>query len=122
MSAFNEILDGMPTDVALSYARCTPAASGDREDAPLEVVVVLQFSERGFGFGEITLKQTAEGVFIDTECMSPERVKRYFCELLGKAITDAETDPGRHALYNRVMNSCCGEACAVCFPDAEQKP
>jgi len=107
-----EVFDGLPTRVSLRFARFKP---GDGEEAPpAEVVVVFAFSERGFGFGEVTLKQTPEGVFLDTECMSAERCKKYLSALVDSAIADTEDDPDKHALYNRVMGRRCAENCAAC--------
>lgn len=118
------VLETIPTQVTLCYARFEPGEEPETEGRtvmlgyemppPKEVVVGLQFSEKGFGFGEVSLKQTPEGVFLDTEHMSIERVKRYFCELLDSAITDNDQDPKKHALYNRVMKRQCGPACPVC--------
>jgi len=66
---------------------------------PAYASIVLQFSEPGFGFGEITLRQTARGVFIDSEQMSRERIKRYFNQLIDGAVFDWEEDPAKRALY-----------------------
>ena len=113
----DEIMDGFSTGVSLSYARSTfPEGADPLEDPPSEVVLCLQFSEKGFGFGEVTLKQTPEGVFLDTEHMSLKRVKRYFEMLLDSAITDTEQDPEKHALYNKVTGTRCGEQCILCHP------
>lgn len=115
--SLKELMDKMPTAVSLGYARSEPSAEPSEEDPcppPKEVVVVLSFSEKGFGFGEVTVVQTAEGVFLDTECMSLERVKRYFAALLDQAITDGDEDPEKHRLYNRVMQRTCGDHCGVC--------
>lgn len=85
---------------------------------PKKIVIVLQFSEPGFGFGEVTLIQTPEGLFVNTEYMRLERVKGFFSKLLDSAITDWDEDPERHALYNRVMGSRCGAGCRLCHPEA----
>jgi len=69
--------------------------------------------------GEVCLKQTPEGLFLDTECMSLDRVKRYLALLLDQAITDNDQTPEKHQLYNRVMGRQCGEGCPVCFPKPE---
>lgn len=113
----DEIMDSFPTEVALSYASSTfPEGAEPFESPPSDVVVCLQFSEKGFGFGEVSLKQTAEGVFLDTEHMSLKRVKRYFEMLLDSAITDTEKDPEKHALYNKATGTVCGEHCILCHP------
>lgn len=108
-----EILARLPTKVSLGYASSEPGEPID-EAPPKKVVVVLQFSEKGFGFGEVTIQQTPEGVFLDTECMSLDRVKGYFNALLDAAITDRDDDPERHALYNRVTGRSCNSACPAC--------
>ena len=124
---FEKALAGLPTRVTLTYASFKPGPPSESKDPvqlaideppPEEVVVCLQFSEAGFGFGEVAIRQTSEGVFLDTEHMSVERVKRYFAALFDSAITDTETDPARHKLYNKVMRSECGEVCEICFPKA----
>jgi hypothetical protein len=119
MADLREVMDGLPTNVTLTFAsmkRREGVAEDDYETPPEQVTVVLSFSEKGFGFGEVAIKQTAEGVFLDTECMNVERVKRYVMALLDKAITDNDNDPERHALYGRVMGRSCGPACKVCNP------
>jgi hypothetical protein len=121
MPDFIEVLKGLPTHVSLCYADSkagVPKDGGREWDTPPEMVVVgLQFSESGFGFGEITIKQTAQGVFLNTECMSSERVKKYLAALVDSAITDNDQDPEKHALYNEVMKRGCGPRCRVCFPE-----
>ena len=96
----------MPTEVSIGHAE-----SADATDTR---VVVLNFSEKGFGFGEVTIVQTPEGVFLDTEHMSKEKCLEYFAMLLGKAVTDMDMDPEKHALYNRVMCRTCADGCAAC--------
>jgi hypothetical protein len=123
-SDLQKAMDGLPTNVTLSFAsmkRREGIADDDWETPPEKVVVVLAFSEKGFGFGEVAITQTSEGVFVDTECMNLERVKRYFSALLDKAILDTDSDPVRHALYNRVKGRSCGPRCKVCNPGADQK-
>jgi len=121
MPDFLEVLKGLPTQVRLRYAayrQGTPKEGQHALDAePEEVVVVIQFSESGFGFGEVVIKQTPQGVFVDTECMSLERVKKYLAAIVDSAITDNDQDPDKHALYNEVMMRGCGQRCRVCFPE-----
>lgn len=105
--------------VTLSFAsmkRRKGVADADHEATPERVSLVLAFSESGFGFGEIAIVQTVDGVFLDAEYMSVERVKRYLSALIDKAITDTDKDPERHALYNKVMGRSCGPGCKVCRP------
>jgi hypothetical protein len=107
--------------VSLRYADCKAGVpkEGEHEFGPLPemVMFVLQFSESGFGFGEVAIKQTAQGVFVDTECMGVDRVKKYLAALVDSAITDHDQDPEKHALYNEVMGRGCGARCRVCFPE-----
>jgi hypothetical protein len=125
---FKKVLDQFPTRVNLTFARYVPGEPDRVEGSvhlaiddplPKEVVVGIQFSEQGFGFGEVVIKQTPEGVFLDTECMFLDRVKRYFNALLDSAVTDNDMDPVRHASYNRVMGRSCGEGCTACYPPTE---
>jgi hypothetical protein len=116
---FQTIVDKLPTSVKLTYARAEwheDSREDDPEASPKKVVVVLSFSEKGFGFGEVAIIQTDEGVFIDTEHMTMERVKWYFNALLDQGITDMDMDPERHALYNKVNRRTCGDGCTVCNP------
>lgn len=115
--ALQGVLDGMSDDVRLTHARCECAET--KTHPSKEVTVVLSFSERGFGFGEVAMVQTPDGLFMDGEYMSNERIKRYFCSLIDNAVRETDQDPGRHALYNRVMGRRCGTACQVCHPDPQ---
>lgn len=121
MSDFHEVLKGLPTRVCLGYAAYKQGVPKEGqhpwEVEPDEVVVSIEFSESGFGFGEVTIKQTPQGIFVNTECMSLERVKKYLAALVDSAITDNDQDPEKHALYNEVMRRGCGPRCRVCFPD-----
>jgi hypothetical protein len=112
MTDIQKIMDGFETKVSLGHA--SSQEDNDR------IVVVLEFSEKGFGFGEITIVQTSAGVFVDTEYMNLDRVKRYLAMLLDKAITDTDEDPERHALFNREMNRTCGSSCMICRSAAEE--
>jgi hypothetical protein len=116
-STLQNVMDGLPTNVALSYAHTKKrdgVASDDFESTPKEVVVVLTFSEKGFGFGEVAIMQTDDGVFVNSECMSRDRVRRYLLALLDNAVFDTDTDPDHHALYNRVMGRTCSDGCLIC--------
>ena len=99
------VLETIADDVELTHAR-----SGGK------IVVVFGFSEPGFGFGEVTLVQTPEGLFMDGEHMSSERIKRYLCKLVDKAVRELDKDPARHALYNKNMGRSCSDSCEVCHP------
>jgi hypothetical protein len=79
-----------------------------------DVTVVINFSERGFGFGQIAIRKHPKGVFVDTECMSLDRVKRYLASLLDGAVLDTDDEASKHKLYNEVMGRRCGEGCPVC--------
>jgi hypothetical protein len=113
-SKFETILSKVPSHVSLDHAF---TESGDGEDdPPKRVSIILQFSESGFGFGEIVIIQTPAGVFIDTERTSLDRVKRYMNALLDSAILDTDQDPERHALFNKERGQWCGKGCVMCYP------
>lgn len=114
-----------PQRVRLSFASCVPADPVEHEGTmvlsvdeppPKEVVVILEVNEPGWGFGEFTLIQNEDGVFLDTEMTNMEKVKAAFCALLDSAIKDTDTDPERHRLYNKARVAYCGPACDVCNP------
>ena len=111
--SLEELMGELETGVELTYAK---ASDGDRFGNCSEVTVVLQFSERGFGFGEVAIRKTPKGVFVDTECMSLERVKKYLSMLVDNAVLDTDEDPAKHLLYNEVMGRRCGRGCPVCNP------
>lgn len=118
-SRLDELFSQFPTRVRLAFGR----TDGWSEDAPAErTVAVLEFSEQGFGFGEITIVQTKKGCFVDTEHMSKDRVKRYLCALIDGAILDTDTDAERHLLYNEEAGRRCGEGCAICYPSPKVLP
>ena len=109
----SEIMGGLPTRVELMGAY-EKSNSSDPEDAPEEVIVVFNFSEKGFGFGEFCIKQTPDGVFVDTEAMGIAKIKKYIGLLLDTAIADTESDPDKHARYCKAMSRMCGPACPQC--------
>ncbi len=117
------LLSQFPTSVCLSWGRTEggPTAE-DPEKAADKAVAVFQFSEKGFGFGQITFIQTAEGCFLDTEHMSRETVKRFLGMLIDGAVTDTDTEPEKHVLYNRVAGRRCGSQCNICYPDSLSGP
>ena len=116
-----KVLATLPNAVNLSYGRTDGGSDEDPSVTPDRVVASFNFSEPGFGFGEVTIVQTAEGVFLDAERMSLGRVKRYLSALVDSAISDSDEDPDRHALYNRVMGRRCSDACQACARwDAKQ--
>jgi hypothetical protein len=117
-TSFRELLDGLPTRARLQHAyykEGVPKAGQYRGQVePERLAVVLQHSESGVGWGEFTIVQTPQGVFVDTEHTSLDRVRKQLTTLLESAITDNELDPAKHALYNRVMGRVCGLWCRVC--------
>jgi hypothetical protein len=121
MKTLEQVMECLPTQVSLSYGSCVAGEPKEGqhplEVPPKRVTVVFQFSEKGFGFGEIAIVQTPQGVFVDTECMNPDRVKKYLASLVDSATHDTEQDPEKHALYNQVMGRSCGGRCLACFPD-----
>ena len=88
---------------------------------PNRVAVGLQFSEKGFGFGELLFVQTPEGLCLDAETMRPEHVKRYLGALVDSAILDSDLDPERHAKYNEIRGRGCGPRCPVCGDTPETR-
>jgi len=118
----SEVMDGMPTSVSLSWGRADMPPDAGPHDPPLRVIAAVQFSEKGFGFGEVTLVQTSEGLFLDTEHMSLDRVKRYFNMLLDSAVLDTDMDPDRHALYNKVAGRRCNDRRRACAARPQDPP
>ncbi|HYX21038.1 MAG TPA: hypothetical protein VFA98_09370 [Thermoanaerobaculia bacterium] len=102
--SIQEIMDGMPTGIRIGHVSQTDDLT----------VVILEFSEKGFGFGEVTIVQTKHGVFLDTERMGVSRCLKYVEMLLASGVTDADMDPARHALYNREMGRSCADGCEAC--------
>jgi hypothetical protein len=92
-------------DVQLTYANL---------DQDKKVTIIFSFFEEGFGFGEIAIKQTSDGLFIDTERMSLDRVKKYLTLLLDSAILDTDDDPIKHAKFNAAMGRRCNGSCIAC--------
>ncbi len=113
------LLSQFPTSVRLAWGRAEggPTAEEPGKEAT-KAVAVFEFSEKGFGFGQITFIQTVEGCFLDTEHMSRETVKRFLGLLIDGAVTDTDAEPEKHLLYNRVAGRRCGSHCAVCYPDS----
>lgn len=115
------IFDNLPTEVSLSWASSDKGKlkAGEPEWAaqPEKVAVSISFCEQGIGFGEITFMQTPNGLFLDTEYMGAERVKRCLGMLVDKAIKDTETDREKHQLFCREWGRECGPACEICFPE-----
>lgn len=106
MQDLNEIMDGLPNEVRIEHVHQKGPEGVDEVGLPHppdEIVAILSFSEKGFGFGHVTFVQTKDGLAIDTECMSRDRVKKYLCWLVDNAVTDTDKDPEKHALYDRIM-------------------
>jgi hypothetical protein len=118
-SELDALMAQFPTSVRLAYGHADggPTAEDPGKEAE-RAVAMFQFSEKGFGFGEITIVQTPEGCFLDTEHMSRETVKRFLGMLIDGAIADTDTEPEKHLLYNRVAGRTCGARCAICYPDS----
>lgn len=118
-----KFFDSLSTHVCLGYAHSEyPEGVEPLGETPDKVVVVLGFSEKGFGFGEVSFVQTKEGLFLDTEDMGPEKVKKYLSLLVDQAILDTDEDPEKHLLYNKVRNSVCSEHCKICHPEEQKGP
>ena len=120
---FQKMLDKLGTYVTPSYGYAEPH-DPPREDEiglPISktVTFLFSFAEKGFGFGEFCFKHdVASGqTFLDTECMSKERIKRYLCNLVDISIadryvgvggkTDQPFDKEAHKRYHEVMGGHC---------------
>lgn len=112
-----ELFAAMPNTTTLTYAASSPTDPDDFNAVAEKVTLVISFSEKGVGFGEFSLVQTKEGVFVDTEYMGLDRMKRAFAALLENAITEYDETPAKHLLYNRARGRRCGGHCRVCYPD-----
>jgi len=70
------------------------------------------FTEAGFGFGEFVIVQDETGIYLNSERMSLDRVKKYLCALVDEAILDSDKSPDNHLAYNKAMGviacGCCG--------------
>ncbi len=113
------ILNTVPTAVRLTYASMDPQPKTEEDmDAPADIVVTLSFSEKGFGFGEVSLMADKDGrTIIDTEHMGKAKALKYLSRLIEEAIDDVDQDPERHALYNEIRGRKCGDGCRACFPE-----
>lgn len=100
----DQIFGAMPNRCVLSFtdAKKVEPEVLDETGMPAfrRLLACFNFAETGFGFGEFAIWINAEGQhFVDTECMSKERIKKYLGWLVDSAITDHEEDPARAALY-----------------------
>lgn len=112
--SLEDLMGGLETRVELIYGK--NEGDGGRFGHYPEVTMILHFAEKGFGFGEVAIKKHPKGVFVDTEHMSLKRVKKYLSMLVDGAITDTDSEPEKHRLYNEVMGRGCGLGCPVCSP------
>lgn len=105
-------LGSVPDYVRIQYAGTR--VDGDREWK----IVVLDFAEKGFGFGEIGIYVNDLGqVAVDTESMGKAAAVKFFRKLIESAIDDTDMDPERHALYNEIRGQRCGHGCIACYPE-----
>lgn len=119
--AFRFVLDGLPTFIRIDYAMCEQDEEDlERSRPPLRASVGFVFSQKGFGFGEIYILQTQDGVFIDSELMGREGVKHFLGALIDAAILDTDTDPDKHEAYRKATKSSCGPGCLARFPHKEE--
>lgn len=103
MSELDKMFKALPTAVRLA----APSEQG-------RAVAVFEFSQRGFGFGEVAIVQTADGAYVDSECMGRDKVMELLRIYLDGAIFDTDTDPAKHMAYNAARGSVCGPGCRVC--------
>lgn len=110
MTGLRELMDSLPT-----YVRLRLATRRRLSDDAHVYTAVIEFSQQGFGFGEIAIRQTnTGGAYIDGERMSRDRIKAYLAALVDSAILDSDTDPGKHRAYNEAMGRSCNSACQAC--------
>ena len=80
----SQVMDQLETSCEIGYAQ---ENRGDR-------VVVLEFAEQGFGFGEICLRQHIGGKLrVDSERMGRDKVKAIVCAMLDAAEFDTDAKP-----------------------------
>lgn len=98
MSDLQKILDKMPTYCAVTYARGDKIEPEELDEIGMpkfkRLVVGFNFSEAGFGFGEIVIVvDPATGKhYIDAETMSREHVKALLGLMVDNAILDTDPD------------------------------
>jgi hypothetical protein len=116
---FKDLLNSVPSHVQIRWANVEGDGKLDPDTGEEGVkcaVVVLSFSASGFGFGELTFVQDEHGqLYLDTECIGRKKVMEFLQMWVDSAITDSETDPGKHARYNEVHGRSCGSHCKICF-------
>lgn len=115
---FEEALAKLPSGVVIQHAETMhqEMPENELEDLrPLRARITFSFSEPGFGFGEISILQTEDKVFIDTECMGREKVMQYLKEFVDRAIVDTDQDPLAHAEYNEQRGRWCHDQCPACL-------
>jgi len=110
-SPFVKLLGTLPTHVGFGHA----SSSGGRQ------TVTLDFSQTGYGFGEVTFVETLDGLFVDTERMGAAKVLELVQVMLDRAVLDVDEDPERHRRYNEAIGRTCG-ACPVCGAPREAPP
>jgi hypothetical protein len=112
-------MDKMSNHAEIRWAKVEP---GPDVDGPLKrASIVIGFSKAGWGFGEFTIVQDAEGrVFVDAEHCGKEMVLEAFSKLLEGATFDHEYDsPQRHAFNTATGRRGCD--CPECKRKEEQR-
>lgn len=102
-------LDGIPDKVRLVYGR------GDSAETD-KTVAVIMFSKKNWGWGEITIVNNRDQMFIDDEYMGKDGVKQILNDLVDSAIFGSDREPAQHKLYNEKMKRVCGQHCQICYP------
>jgi hypothetical protein len=112
---FQSILDDAPTHVYLGFAKTVPPNVDTTVRMPERVVAIFNFSEKSFGFGEITIITDEEGrTFVDTESMGADTVIHFLKKLVENSILDTDQDPEKHAKYIEARRQTCGDHCIPC--------
>jgi len=110
-----ECLGGLETSTTLSWAR--QENTGERDESGLEIPkrisVGFHFSEKNYGFGDISIVWEAGQIFIDSEYMPAAKVKEILGRVIDHAIFDWDKDPERHRRYSQVMRRTCGQHCKL---------
>jgi hypothetical protein len=74
-----------PEAIKAFFDSCEDRVRVDPVDPSIPNLLLIRWSLKGMGFGELTLLARPDGLFLDSEAMSAETVKK----ILGMAVDDA---------------------------------